>query len=85
MIIKALVSDPGAVDVRAVAGERGVLLIEVQVAQADMSRIIGRQGRTVRALRTVLQAASTKHNARYVLDIVEEQEQGGAGNDGRDE
>ncbi len=45
--------------------------IEVRVAQTDMGKLIGRQGRTVRALRSLLHAASMKANRRYVLDIVE--------------
>ncbi|MDT4965840.1 MAG: uncharacterized protein QOJ64_577 [Acidobacteriota bacterium] len=70
MIVKALVDDTEAVEVREVE-RKDVLLIEVRVAEADMGKIIGRQGRTVRALRSLLHATGVKHNRRYVLEIVE--------------
>jgi predicted RNA-binding protein YlqC (UPF0109 family) len=70
MIVKALVDDAEAVDVREVE-RKDALLIEVRVAEADMGKLIGRQGRTVRALRSVLYAASVKQNRRYILEIVE--------------
>ena len=70
MIVKALVDDAEAVDVREVE-RKDALLIEVRVAEADMGKLIGRQGRTVRALRSVLHAASVKQNRRYILEIVE--------------
>ncbi|HEX8096416.1 MAG TPA: KH domain-containing protein [Pyrinomonadaceae bacterium] len=70
MIVKALVDDAEAVDVREVA--RGnTTHIEVHVAESDMGKLIGRQGRTVRALRSVLHAASLKANRRFVLEVVE--------------
>ena len=71
MIVKALVDDAAAVEVRAVERGNAAVMIEVRVAQSDMGKLIGRQGRTVRALRTLLHAASTKSNRRYVLEIVE--------------
>jgi uncharacterized protein len=71
MIVKALVDDDAAVDVREVDRGGQTSLIEVRVAQDDMGKIIGRQGRTVRALRSLLHAASTKGKRRYVLEIVE--------------
>ena len=70
MIVKAIVDDAEAVEVREVE-QKGTLLIEVRVAEADMGKIIGRQGRTVRALRSLLHAAGVKQNRRYVLEIVE--------------
>ena len=70
MIVKALVDDKDAVDVREVE-RRDTLLIEVRVAESDMGKLIGRQGRTVRALRSLLHAAGVKHNRRYILEIVE--------------
>ena len=71
MIVKALVSHPDAVDVRAVERERATTVIEVRVAQEDMGKLIGRQGRTVRALRSLLHAAGAKRERRFVLDVVE--------------
>lgn len=71
MIVKALVNEPEAVEVREVEGERGAVTIEVRVAQADVGKVIGRQGSTIRAIRSVLHAAGMKHNRRFVLDILE--------------
>ena len=70
MIVKALVDDTEAVEVREVE-QKGALLIEIRVAADDMGKLIGRQGRTVRALRSLVHAASVKQNRRYVLEIVE--------------
>lgn len=70
MIVNALVDDAEAVEVREVE-RKDALLIEIRVAQSDMGKLIGRQGRTVRALRSVVHAASVKQNRRYVVDIVE--------------
>jgi predicted RNA-binding protein YlqC (UPF0109 family) len=70
MIVKALVDDVEAVDVREVKRE-GATLIEVRVASGDMGKIIGRQGRTVRALRALAHAVSLKKRHRFVLEIVE--------------
>jgi predicted RNA-binding protein YlqC (UPF0109 family) len=70
LIVKALVDDQEAVDVRAEEGGATVR-IEVRVAESDMGKLIGRQGRTVRAIRSLLHAASQKGRTRYLLDIVE--------------
>jgi predicted RNA-binding protein YlqC (UPF0109 family) len=70
MIVRALVDDVEAVDVREVTRE-GATLIEVRVAPGDMGKIIGRQGRTVRALRALAHAVSLKKRHRFVLEIVE--------------
>lgn len=70
MIVKALVDDASAVDVREVE-HAGSILIEVRVAETDMGKLIGRQGRTVRALRSIVQAASVKKGRRFLLEIVE--------------
>lgn len=71
MIIKALVSDASAVEVQETNRDRSTVRFEVRVAQADMGKVIGRQGRTIRALRTLLHAASTKHQRRFMIDVVE--------------
>ena len=72
MIVKALVDEPEAVEVREAEGrDRSITVLEVRVAQADMGKVIGRQGKTVRALRSLLHAASIKRNHRFVLEIVE--------------
>lgn len=70
MIVKALVDEVEAVDVRAIERE-GATLIEVRVAPGDMGKIIGRQGRTIRALRSLTYAVSLKKRHRYILEIVE--------------
>jgi uncharacterized protein len=72
LILKKLVHEPEAVDVREVERERSTTVVEVRVAQGDVGKVIGRQGRTVKALRSLLYAAGQKQNRRYVLDIVEE-------------
>ena len=70
MIVRAIVDDAEAVDVREVE-KGGTTLIEIRVAPDDMGKVIGRQGRTVRAMRSLLHAIGTKRNRRYVLEIVE--------------
>ncbi|HEY0080579.1 MAG TPA: KH domain-containing protein [Pyrinomonadaceae bacterium] len=71
MIVKALVDEPESVEVRQLERDRATVIIEVRVAQNDMGKIIGRQGRTVRALRSLLHAASAKRERRFMLEIVE--------------
>jgi predicted RNA-binding protein YlqC (UPF0109 family) len=70
MIVKALVDDQEAVDVREVQGN-GTTRIEIRVASADIGKVIGRQGRTVRALRSLVHATGVKQHRRIVLDIVD--------------
>lgn len=70
MIVKAIVDDADAVEVREVE-QKGAVLIEVSVAEDDMGKLIGRQGRTVRALRSLVHAAGMKQKRRYILEIVE--------------
>lgn len=70
MIVKALVDDVEAVDVREV-DRNGTTLLEVRVAPDDMGKVIGKQGRTVRALRSLAHAVSLKRKHRFVLEIVE--------------
>ena len=70
MVVKSLVDDVEAVDVRQI-DQQGGTLIEVRVAPADMGKIIGRQGRTIRALRALAYAAGLKRRHRFVLEIVE--------------
>jgi predicted RNA-binding protein YlqC (UPF0109 family) len=70
MVVKALVDDPDAVDVREI-DRNGTTRLEVRVAQPDMGKVIGKQGRTVRALRSLVYAAGQKQHRRFVLDVVE--------------
>ena len=67
---RALVDDSNAVQVREVEGER-VTVIELRVAPGDLGKVIGKQGRTARAMRTILNANATKLKKRAVLEIVE--------------
>jgi len=69
-IVQALVDDPAAVKVEAIVdGDTTVLRLEV--APSDIGKVIGKQGRTARSLRTILGAASMKFKHRFALDIVE--------------
>ncbi len=70
MIAKTLVDDPEEVRVNEVVGEQTTVL-ELRVAQHDLGKVIGRQGRTARAIRTLLGAAGMKLRKRFVLEILE--------------
>jgi predicted RNA-binding protein YlqC (UPF0109 family) len=69
-IAKALVDNPEQVDVSEVEGNRTSVL-ELKVAKEDLGKVIGKQGRTARAMRTILSAASAKLKKRSVLEIIE--------------
>ena len=69
-IARALVDKPEEVEVTEIEGEQ-TSVIELKVAKEDLGKVIGKQGRTARAMRTILSAASTKINKRSVLEIIE--------------
>lgn len=69
-IAKVLVDSPGEVNVREVEGEQ-VTVLELRVAPGDLGRVIGKQGRTARSIRTLLAAAGVKANRRFTLEILE--------------
>jgi len=69
-IAKALVDAPDAVVVNQVE-EDGETVLELEVAESDLGRVIGKQGRTARALRNLLNAAGVKAHRRYALEILE--------------
>jgi len=69
-IARALVDNPGEVQVSAVEGEQ-TTVVELRVHQEDLGKVIGKQGRTARAIRTLLAAAGTKSNKRVLLEILE--------------
>ena len=71
MIVKSLVDEKETVDVREVEQRNGATLIEVRVAQQDIGKIIGKQGKTIRALRSLARIGGAKQNRRYLLEIVE--------------
>lgn len=70
-IAKALVDNPDEVNVTEVEGDQTSVL-ELKVAKEDLGKVIGKQGRTARAMRTLLGAASAKIKKRTVLEIVED-------------
>ena len=72
-IARALVDEPEAVEVETVPEGEGTLL-RLHVAPGDIGKVIGKQGRTARSLRTILSAASMKFHHRFGLDIVELEE-----------
>ena len=69
-IAKALVDLPEEVSVRELSGEQ-VTVLELKVAPTDLGKVIGKQGRTARSIRTLIGAASMKLNRRYTLEILE--------------
>jgi uncharacterized protein len=69
-IAQSLVDNPDQVEVSEVLGEQ-TSVIELRVAKEDLGKVIGKQGRTAKAMRTILSAASTKMRKRAVLEIIE--------------
>ena len=69
-IAKSLVDDPDAVTVTS-HEDGGEMIIELSVAPSDMGKVIGRQGRIAKAIRTVVKAASVKEDKKYMVEIVE--------------
>jgi predicted RNA-binding protein YlqC (UPF0109 family) len=69
-IAKALVDNPDEVSVRVIEGEETTIL-ELRVAQSDIGKIIGKQGRTVQSIRRILVAAGMKSKKRFILDLSE--------------
>jgi uncharacterized protein len=69
-LARALVDLPDQVNVKQVEGEQ-TTVIELKVAKEDLGKVIGKQGRTARAIRTILNGASTKLKKRTVLEIIE--------------
>lgn len=69
-LAKALVDNPDEVEVAEISGEQTVVL-ELRVAKEDLGKVIGKQGRTVKAMRAILSAASSKLRKRADLEILE--------------
>jgi hypothetical protein len=69
-IVQALVDQPDQVSVSEIKGDNTTVL-ELKVAKSDMGKVIGKQGRNVQAIRTILSAASGKTRRRHVLEILE--------------
>ena len=70
IMAQALVDQPDEVEVKEVEGDRTTVL-ELTVAKDDLGKVIGKQGKTARALRTILNATATKLKKRAVLEIIE--------------
>ena len=79
-IAQALVDDPAAVNVEVIL-DQDTAVLRLEVAPADVGKVIGKQGRTARSLRTILGAASMKHRRRFALDIVEAGDRSEDGNE----
>lgn len=69
-IAKSLVDKPDEVDINEIEGSQSII-IELKVAEDDMGKIIGRQGRIAKAIRTVVKAAAIKENKRVVVEIIQ--------------
>jgi predicted RNA-binding protein YlqC (UPF0109 family) len=69
-VARAIVDDPEAVEVTEVAGERSVIL-QLRVAPDDMGKVIGKRGRTAKAIRTVVKAAATREGTSATVEIVD--------------
>jgi hypothetical protein len=74
-IARALVDEPAAVEVQSVDRAETTIL-RLRVAPEDVGKVIGKQGRTARSVRTILGAVSMKLHHRYTLDILEEDDEG---------
>jgi predicted RNA-binding protein YlqC (UPF0109 family) len=70
-LARHLVNQPDAVDVKETQGDTASIL-ELRVAKEDLGRIIGKQGRTAKSIRTILNAAASRTNRKVILEIVEE-------------
>ena len=69
-VVKALVDYPDQVDIKEVDGER-VVVFELRLNPTDVGKVIGKQGRTITAIRTLLTSAAAKHGKRAMLEIIE--------------
>lgn len=70
-LARTLVDAPGEVSVESFEEDDGTLVLELQVAEDDTGKVIGRGGRTVAALRTVVKAAAVKHERRVLVDVLD--------------
>ena len=70
-LTRALVDDPDAVEVDSFEEEEGTVVYELRVADDDVGKVIGRNGRTINALRTVVRASSVRLGRRVLVDVVD--------------
>ncbi len=80
-VVKALVDNPAEVNVTEVDGER-VVVFELRLNQADVGKVIGKSGRTITAIRTLLTSAAAKQGKRAMLEIIEPGGRRAAGSSG---
>jgi hypothetical protein len=71
-VAKQLVNDPDSVEVKETQGDTASVL-ELKVAKEDIGRVIGKQGRTAKSIRTILNAAASRNNRKVILEIIEDQ------------
>ncbi len=69
-IVKGLVDNPDKVNIKEVAGEKSIIY-ELRVGAGDLGKVIGKEGRTAKAIRTIITAAAMKQGKRAVLEIIE--------------
>ena len=69
-VARALVDEPDGVEVTVVEGEKSTI-VELKVADGDLGKVIGKQGRIAKAIRTILSAAGTKSGKRVMLEIID--------------
>lgn len=69
-IVKALVDYPDKVEVKEISGDQSVIL-ELKVAETDRGKVIGKQGRIIRAIRTIVGCSAAKLNKRVVIEVIE--------------
>ncbi len=70
-LARSLVDDPSAVDVESFEEDDGTVVLELRVAPDDTGKVIGRGGRTVAALRTVMKAAAVREERRVLVDVID--------------
>jgi predicted RNA-binding protein YlqC (UPF0109 family) len=70
-LARTLVDEPGEVSVESFEEDDGTLVLELQVAEDDTGKVIGRGGRTVAALRTVVKASAVRHERRVLVDVLD--------------
>ncbi|HYI99501.1 MAG TPA: KH domain-containing protein [Thermoleophilaceae bacterium] len=70
-LARGLVDDPDSVTVDSFEEEDGTIVLELHAPQDEAGRLIGRRGRTISALRTVLKASATRRNQRVLVDVVD--------------
>ena len=71
-LARALVDDPDAVEVEGFEEDDGTIVIELRVAPEDTGKVIGRGGRTIAALRTVVKASAVRENRRVLVDVIDD-------------